>query len=122
VLSPEEWVRQHVLNFLVTHKKFPVSSIAVEKQIVLNEQSKRFDIVVYNQRKPFLVVECKAPFIALDESVIEQALRYNLVLKAEYVMISNGIQDFIYKGKTLQTSLPEFQSIQNNQKKQEGNK
>ncbi len=74
--------------------------------MVLNGQKKRYDIVVYKNLKPFLVVECKAPFISLDDEVTEQALRYNLILKAEYLMISNGIQDKLYKGKVKIEELP----------------
>ncbi len=111
VLSPEEWVRQHLIHYLVEIKKFPVSLISVEKQVMLNLQSKRYDIVVYRDLKPLLVVECKAPFIGLDTSVAEQALRYNLVLKAEYLMISNGVQDWIYKGQTLLQDLPEYTNL-----------
>lgn len=111
VLSPEEFVRQHLIHYLVSVKKFPISLISVEKQVLLNQQSKRYDIVVYRDLKPLLVVECKAPFVALDHSVIEQALRYNLVLKAGYLMISNGVQDRVYKGQTLLQDLPDYTSL-----------
>jgi hypothetical protein len=111
VLSPEEWVRQHLVHYLLDVKNFPASLISVEKQLILNQQSKRYDIVVYRDLKPLLVVECKAPFVGLDNSVAEQALRYNLVLKAEYLMISNGVQDWIYKGQTLLQDLPDYTSL-----------
>ncbi len=111
VLSPEEWVRQHLIHYLLEVKHFPASLISVEKQVILNQQSKRYDIVVYRDLKPLLVVECKAPFVGLDNSVAEQALRYNLVLKAEYLMISNGVQDWIYKGQTLLQELPDYTSL-----------
>jgi len=111
VLSPEEWVRQHVIHYLLEVKHFPASLISVEKQLILNQQSKRYDIVVYRGLKPLLVVECKAPFVGLDNAVAEQALRYNLVLNADYLMISNGVQDWIYKGQTLLSDLPDFRSL-----------
>ncbi len=111
VLSPEEWVRQHLIHYLVEIKKFPASLISVEKQVLLNQQSKRYDIVVYRNLNPLLVVECKAPFVGLDNAVADQALRYNLVLKADYLMISNGVQDRIYKGQTLLQDLPEFNHL-----------
>lgn len=104
VLTPEEWVRQHVLNFLVTEKQFSASSISVEKELQLNQQKKRYDIVVYKNFKPYLVVECKAPYVSLDESVLEQALRYNLILRAPYLMISNGVSDIVFDAANQPTS------------------
>jgi hypothetical protein len=90
-------VRQHVLNYLVKEKKYPASSMSVEKELQLNDLKKRYDIVVYNNRlEPLLIVECKAPYIALDKLVVEQALRYNLVVKAKLLMISNGISDLVF--------------------------
>jgi len=111
VLSPEEWVRQHLIHYLIHVKHFPASLISVEKQLLLNGQTKRYDVLVYKDLKPFLVVECKAPFIALDDAVTEQALRYNLVLKADYLMISNGVQDRTYKGQTLLNDLPDYLNL-----------
>lgn len=100
VLTPEEWVRQHVLNYLVTEKKIPASSISVEKELVLNDLKKRYDIVVYSRElKPYLIVECKAPYITLDKLVVEQALRYNLIIKADLLMITNGIIDLVFDSK-----------------------
>lgn len=97
VLTPEEWVRQHLLNYLVTEKKFPASSISIEKELILNGQKKRYDVVIYDQHlKPHLIVECKAPYIELNQNVIEQALRYNLIVKAQLVMISNGVSDVVF--------------------------
>lgn len=101
VLSPEEFVRQHVINYLCVHKAVPSGMISVEKQVELNGQLKRYDLVIYKNSLPCLVVECKAPYIALSPEVAEQALRYNLILKAPYLMISNGLQDLIYKEGSL---------------------
>src|SRR5687767_7059699 len=90
-LSPEEWVRQHLLNFLVIEKKIPASLISIEKELLLNGIKKRYDVVVYNRdMKPWLIAECKAPYIVLDSTVVEQALRYNLIVKADLLMITNG--------------------------------
>jgi hypothetical protein len=106
-LSPEEWVRQHLLNYLIHTAAYPASAIAVEKELKLNDTKKRFDVVVYNRAlQPFLVIECKAPYIALDQLVIEQALRYNLILKAPYVMISNGVSDLVFTAAGARTNLP----------------
>lgn len=82
---------------MVYERQYPSSVIAIERALILNKTSKRFDIVVFNlQAQPFLIIECKAPYIALNQAVAEQALRYNLVLKAPYVMISNGISDWVF--------------------------
>lgn len=97
VLTPEEWVRQHLLNYLVVEKKIPASSIAIEKLLILNDLKKRYDIVVYTlDLKPWLIVECKAPYIELDALVVEQALRYNLTVKASLLMITNGVSDLVF--------------------------
>jgi len=107
VLTPEEWVRQHTLNYLVTEKKFPASSISIEKELILNDIKKRYDIVVYNRDlKPYLIIECKAPYIELDRLVVEQALRYNLTIKAELLMITNGISDLVFNLKNEIVELP----------------
>jgi hypothetical protein len=112
VLTPEEWVRQHVLNFLVTVKKIPAGIISIEKVLVLNDLKKRYDIVVFDlEKKPHLIVECKAPYIALDQNVIEQALRYNLVIKAPLLMISNGMSDVVFNANNEKIELPEFSPI-----------
>ena len=108
-LSPEEWVRQHVINYLVEEKKFPAGYISVEKELQLNDLSKRYDLVIFNRNlKPFMVIECKAPYIELNQSVIDQALRYNLVLQAPYVMISNGVSDFVFNHNNKQVNLPDY--------------
>lgn len=107
ILTPEEWVRQHVLNYLVTEKKYAISSIAIEKELLLNGLKKRYDIVVYTkQLTPYLIIECKAPYVALDHLVIEQALRYNLVIKAELLMITNGVSDLVFNKNQEVVELP----------------
>jgi hypothetical protein len=112
-LSPEEWVRQHLLNYLVTVKKIPVSLISVEKELELNGTKKRYDAVVYDrQLTPWLVAECKAPYIGLDQSVLEQALRYNLVLKAPFLIITNGVNELVFDRDNQLVELPESLSLQ----------
>ncbi len=109
VLTPEEWVRQHVLNYLVEVKKYPASLISIEKEITLNDLKKRYDIVVYKKDlTPFLIVECKAPFIELEISTIEQAQRYNLILKANFLMITNGICDYVFNLENKICELPNY--------------
>lgn len=107
LLTPEEWVRQHLLNFLVREKKIPASTISIEKELQLNDLKKRYDVVVYTRElKPYLIIECKAPYITLDKQVIEQALRYNLTIKADLLMISNGISDLVFNSKNEIVDLP----------------
>jgi type I site-specific restriction endonuclease len=112
-LTPEEWVRQHLLNYLIQLEAYPAAFIAVEKELQLNDTKKRFDVVVYDHAlKPFLVVECKAPYVALDRLVIDQALRYNLSLKAPFLMISNGIEDIVFTADAKVTTLPPAAALQ----------
>ncbi|HEX4875422.1 MAG TPA: type I restriction enzyme HsdR N-terminal domain-containing protein [Chitinophagaceae bacterium] len=90
-LTPEEWVRQNFINYLVVEKKYPPSLIGIEKEIVLGELKKRFDVLVYNSaHKPWLMVECKAIDVMLDENVLQQVLRYNLSVPVNYIVITNG--------------------------------
>ena len=89
-LTPEEWVRQNFLQYLIITKKYPATLIAIEKEIKLGELKKRCDIVVYKNDKPWMIVECKEMNVVLNESTIEQILRYNMVMKVEYLVITNG--------------------------------
>lgn len=90
LLTPEEWVRQNMLQFLVQNLQYPSSLIAVEKEIKLGELSKRFDIVVYKNELPWMIIECKEAKVALNEKTMEQILQYQQVLTAQYLFISNG--------------------------------
>lgn len=95
VLTPEEWVRQHVLLFLISEKKYPLSHINVEKQLKLHDTTKRYDIVVFKPDGSIqLIVECKAPKISIDQKVFDQIARYNFVLQANYLMVTNGIDHY----------------------------
>ncbi len=90
-LTPEEWVRQNFLQYIIHVKKYPSSLIAVEKEISLGELKKRFDIVVYDKdSKPWMIIECKEMNVALDKTVLDQVLRYNMVLQVPYLVITNG--------------------------------
>lgn len=96
-LTPEEWVRQHLLEFLIREKEVPQSLIAVEKQLKLNSTLKRTDVLVYtNTLQPLLIAECKAPDIVLDEKTMNQALRYNLVYKVPFLLLTNGQQHYFF--------------------------
>ena len=91
LLTPEEWVRQNFLQFLINVKKYPRSLIAIEKEISLGDLAKRFDIVVYNKSSiPWMIIECKEMDVELSETVLEQALRYNITLNVPYIVITNG--------------------------------
>jgi hypothetical protein len=90
-LTPEEWVRQNFLKYIITVKKYPASLIAVEKEIPLGDLTKRFDIVVYDTNtRPWMIIECKEMNVALRDSVLNQALRYNITLNVPYIILTNG--------------------------------
>ena len=95
VLTPEEWVRQHVVNYLIEEKKYPKSHINVEKLIKINTLTKRYDIVVFEpDGSIFLLVECKAPKVKINQDTFDQIARYNLILKAKYLMVTNGLNHY----------------------------
>ena len=95
VLTPEEWVRQHFVEFLIQEKKYPVSLIAIEKQLTINNRKKRTDILIFNSDgKPDVIVECKAPSIKITQDTFDQIARYNLKLKANYLVVTNGLQHY----------------------------
>lgn len=95
VLTPEEWVRQHLICYLTIIKGYPVSAIGVEKQLLLNKQPKRFDLVVFSRNAyPLILIECKAPGVEITEKTFDQAARYNMILKAEYFLITNGLEHY----------------------------
>ena len=90
LLTPEEWVRQNVLQYLVQVAKYPASLIAVEKEIKLGELAKRFDIVVYHHDQAWMIIECKQANVKIDESTMHQILQYQQVLFAKYLIVTNG--------------------------------
>jgi hypothetical protein len=95
LLTPEEWVRQHTVQFLLQDKKFPKSYINVEKLIKINDLSKRYDVVVFQPNgEIFLLIECKAPEVPISQNTFDQIARYNLVLKAKYLMVTNGLNHY----------------------------
>lgn len=113
-LTPEEWVRQHVVNFLISVKKYPLSFISLEKEIELNGTKKRYDVVVYNKAmKPLIIIECKAPEVSLSEQVLEQALRYNLVLDVQFILITNGLSDAVFNFSKQINELPAYNELAN---------
>jgi len=91
LLTPEEWVRQNFLQYLVQVKKYPATLIAVEKEIKLADLKKRFDIVVYDAAsKPWMIIECKEMNVELNKQVLDQVLRYNITMQVPYLVITNG--------------------------------
>ena len=95
ILTPEEWVRQHVVQFLIVEKKYPKSYINVEKILKINNLTKRYDVVVFNSDGSlFLLVECKSPDVKISQATFDQISRYNLALKANYLMVTNGLNHF----------------------------
>lgn len=98
VLTPEEWVRQHVINFLQQKVNVPLQMIAAEMQIKVNELERRCDLVIYSKDgNPLLIVECKAPEISIDEKVLFQIAQYNRQLQVPYFMMTNGIEHYFTK-------------------------
>lgn len=92
VLTPEEWVRQHFVNYLITDLKYPKALIKIEGGLTFNKLSKRSDIVVFNREGlPWMIVECKSPSQKLSDSTLRQASVYNHTLKAKYLTITNGM-------------------------------
>ena len=91
LLTPEEWVRQNFVQYLIQEKKYPSSLIALEKEIMLGELKKRFDILVYDKNhQPWMMIECKGGEIKLSEDVLQQALRYNISVPVKFIVITNG--------------------------------
>lgn len=94
-LTPEEWVRQHVVLFLLSRKRIPQHLMNIEKQLIIAGTIKRYDIISYNKDGSIhLIVECKAPHIKIDQSVFDQVARYNLALNAQYLMVTNGMEHY----------------------------
>lgn len=95
VLTPEEWVRQHFIKFLITEKQFPASLMQIEGGLSLNQTKKRSDILIYTSTgEKLMVVECKAPTVKITQATFDQAARYNSVYKANWIVITNGINHY----------------------------
>jgi hypothetical protein len=91
-LTPEEWVRQHMIHLLLSHYQYPKALMQCEGGLTLNQTQKRTDLVVFDRMgQPFLVVECKAPHITLNQAVFDQIARYNHVHRAPYLIVTNGL-------------------------------
>ncbi len=98
VLTPEEWVRQHFIHYLIQEKKFPQSLLQIEGGLNLNQTKKRSDILVYtNLGEKLMVIECKAPNIAVTQATFDQASRYNSVYKSRWLVVTNGLNHYYAK-------------------------
>ncbi|MGB1248680.1 MAG: type I restriction enzyme HsdR N-terminal domain-containing protein [Chitinophagales bacterium] len=101
ILTPEEWVRQNILHHLIYDLGYPKSRIAVEKEFLVNDKKKRFDILVFSKEmQPFLLVECKAKSIPINEQTAQQVIQYNLNYHADFLVLSNGEATFCYDTKS----------------------
>ncbi len=119
-LTPEEWVRQHFVNYMLVYKGYSKGLLAIEHPVLLNNMQQRADIVAFNRRgNPVLVVECKSPSVTLAREVYAQASRYNLTLNASYLVVTNGIShfcskvDFETKEFIALSEVPDFKEIGN---------
>ncbi len=112
VLTPEEWVRQNFIQFLIQQKNYPESLMAVEKQIKVNNNPRRFDLVIYRKNgQAQLVAEFKAPGVKITQNAFDQVVRYNMVLRVERVIVSNGLQHFACQIDYAQNSYSFLQEI-----------
>lgn len=97
-LTPEEWVRQHFVHFLVEHKGYPAALMANEIQLKVGEKTLRADSVLYSRElKPRMIIEYKAPHIPITQKVFDQISIYNMLLHVDYLVVSNGLQHYICK-------------------------
>lgn len=114
-LTPEEWVRQHFVHFLVEHKGYPASLLANEVALTLNGTSRRCDTVLYDRTlSPRMIIEYKAPHIPITQKVFDQICRYNLVFRVDYLIVSNGLShyccrmDYVHQSYQFLTDVPEY--------------
>ena len=112
VLTPEEWVRQHYINYLSVHLLYPLSFISVEKELNYFGLKKRWDIVVYNNLfNPIILVECKAPNIKLNQEALKQVFTYQNKLNCEFIVLSNGIEHSNWQVDQLKKKITEVYEI-----------
>lgn len=108
VLTPEEWVRQHFVHYLINSLKYSKALIRIESGLQLNTLQKRSDILIYNRNaQPWMIVECKAPDVKLDRNCFNQALIYNMTLGAKFITLTNGMLHFCFK-QGINGTDPEF--------------
>ena len=118
ILTPEEWVRQHVVQFLLQEKGIPKSLVNVEKVLTVNGLTKRYDVVVFNPDGSIaILVECKAPAIKITQMVFDQIARYNMTMQAQLLMVTNGHthyfcrMDYQHEKYVFLADLPKYQPV-----------
>jgi len=118
LLTPEEWVRQSFLNYLINHKGYPFSLMENEAIIQLNNMTRRCDTVVYNNLlEPLVIIEYKRPDVKIDQQVFDQIVRYNIVLKVKFLIVSNGLSHYCcinnYENQTYDflESIPDYSQL-----------
>ncbi len=124
VLTPEEWVRQHFTHFLVEHLGYPPTLMANEISLSLNGITRRCDTVLYKQNggTPRIIIEYKAPHIPLTQAVFNQISSYNIVLRADYLIVSNGLQhyclemDYVNNSCRFLKEIPKYKELEKNEK------
>lgn len=104
VLTPEEWVRQNFIQFLIQEKKYPEGLVVIEKGLKLNELQKRADALVYKDANPLVLIEFKAPSVKITQEVFEQIGRYNSIFKVPYLIVSNGLEHYCAKINFIENS------------------
>lgn len=117
-LSPEEWVRQHFVQYLIASFGVPASLIVVEKSLVLNNMKKRADVLIYNNKgNPLMIVECKAPDVKISQKTFDQIARYNMVFKVQFLLVTNGLEhfcclvDFEKQGYSFLNKIPDYSEM-----------
>lgn len=113
VITPEEWVRQNIIHYLVFKQQIPKSALSVEKQIAINDTVKRFDIVIFKHQNPWMLIECKATTVKLSATTLQQSLAYHTSLHSPFILLTNGNQHYLFmlsNGKhELLTNFPMFE-------------
>lgn len=113
--SPEEWVRQHTIQYLKIHYKFPLTNMVAEFPVTINRSNQRADVMVYQDSIPFILCECKEPNVNIDQDVLNQAMRYAQILKTKYIYLTNGLQhvfasiDFEHQKVEILEKLPAYE-------------
>ena len=118
ILTPEEWVRQHLIQFLIKDNGYPASLLAIESMVKYNSMNRRSDLVAYNRKgKPVLLAECKAPSVKINQEAFDQVARYNVTLGVKYLIVTNGLVhyacyiDHTHKKVEFLDSLPSYEDI-----------
>ena len=114
-LTPEEWVRQHFVHFLIEHKHVPAGLISLERTIAVNTMSRRPDILIYDRKGvPVMIIECKAPEIKVSQAAFDQVARYNAAMRVPYLVVTNGLDhyccrmEFMKNSYTFLEEIPEY--------------